>query len=409
MRIPARLARLSRSPSLPPVLVHAGSGAVFALANLVLARWLPDREYALLTLGLAFMHLGAPLAAVGLDGVAVRGRLAFEPTLLARVLGATLLVSLALGAAGAAYGIGRSGVAMIVAAGTAGGSATVAAAELQRRQRYGLALGVLQGPNVALLLGAGLVAATGSASSRLPLLVTTAGFAAGALAGWGVLLREGRSRADAGPIPWGEALSLAGTNASGSLMGQLDRLIVPQVLPLSALATYGALSAVAGSLFRVLQRGVGFALLPRLRAADGVAARRRLVAEEVRLVGAIALAGAAVIWIVMPVVEEHVLDGRYRFSPGLVLAVVVLGFAKILNAFTRAAVTALAEERELALVNRWGWAGVALAVGAAAAGARWGLTGVILGVGLGWLLRSAVTVQVMVRHLQPVGRGARAS
>ena len=46
------------------------------------------------------------------------------------------------------------------------------------------------------------------------------------------------------------------------------------------LATFGVLAAIAGSLFRVLSMGVGYTLVPRLRAAGSVLERRRLVAHE---------------------------------------------------------------------------------------------------------------------------------
>ena len=175
---------------------------------------------------------------------------------------------------------------------------------------------------------------------------------------------------------------------------------MPQVLPLSALATYGALSAVVGSLFRVLQRGVGYALLPRLRAASTIAQRRRLIAVEAWVVGAVAVGGSLLLWILTPLVERWLLAGKYEFPPSLILAAIAVGLAKILTGFSRATVTALADHRELALVNVSGWISVALAVGAAVVGARWGLAGVIYGVGLGWLMRAVIALAVTSRHLR---------
>ena len=392
-----------RSPTVLPLLVFVGSGATFALANLLLARSLPEREYAVFTLALALMHLGSPLAGVGLDGVAVRGGLATSPAVLGRVLLAASVVALGLGAAGAAYGIGFGAIGTTMVSTAAGGAMVVAAAELQRRQWFGTSLALMQIPNLALLLAAVTVMMTGGKSALPPLVLTAAGFAAGAVAAWAMVLRRPAPGPDRS-IPWREAFSLGATNASGLLLGQLDRLIIPYLLPLSALATYGALSAVVGSLFRVLQRGVGYALLPRLRAAETIAERRRLIAQEARMVSAIVVLGSAAIWLVMPVVEQWVLAGRYRFSDSLVLAALVAGWAKLLTAFSRATVTALADERQLTLVNLSGWASVALSVVGAAAGARWGLTGVIYGVSLGWLVRSGAALAITFRHLHPVTR-----
>jgi O-antigen/teichoic acid export membrane protein len=385
------------------MLVFAGSGGAFALANLLVARALPEREYAVFTLVLALMHLGSPLAGVGLDGVAVRGGLDPSRRVLGRVLLAATVIALGLGAAGAGYGIGLEAIGTVMISTVAGGAMVVAAAELQRRQLFGTSLLVLQIPNVALLLAAALVTASGGKTAFLPLTLTTAGFVAAALAAW-ILVLRGPAPTASREIPWREALSLGATNASGLLLGQLDRLIIPYLLPLSALATYGALSAVVGSLFRVLQRGVGYALLPRLRAAETIQERRRLVGQEVRMVGAIVAVGSLAIWLVIPAVEQWVLAGRYRFPDALVVAALVAGWAKLLTAFSKATVTALADDRQLVLVNLSGWASVALSVLGAVAGARWGLTGVIYGVSLGWLARSLAALTITFRHLHPAVR-----
>jgi len=393
-----------RSPTMLSLLVFAGSGAAFALANLLLARALPESEYALFTLVLALMHLGSPLAGVGLDGVAVRGGLDASLPVLGRVLLAASVIALGLGAAAAAgYGIGVEAIGTVMLSTLAGGAMVVAAAELQRRQRFGTSLLVMQIPNMVLLLAAVLVMVMEGKAALPPLALATTGFVAAALAGWTLVLR-GPSPRVVREIPWREAFSLGATNASGLLLGQLDRLIIPYLLPLSALATYGALSAVVGSLFRVLQRGVGYALLPRLRAAETIRERRRLVAQEVRMVGAVVVIGSLAIWLVIPAVEHWVLADRYRFSDSLVLAALVAGWAKLLTAFSKATVTALADDRQLALVNLSGWASVALSVVGAVAGARWGLTGVIYGVSLGWLARSVAALAITFRHLHPAVR-----
>jgi hypothetical protein len=393
--------KLPRASTVVPMLFYAASGGAFAVANLLLARRLTERDYALLTLVLAMMALGPSLAAAGLDGVAVRGGLRFVAPVALRVWLAAGVVALGLGAAAASYDIGFAGVALIVVAGVTGGATAVAAAEFQRRQRFALSLLLLHAPNYTLLLAALVVTGMGGTKGWLPLLFMAFGFVAASVYAWRLVLRDpGDSPADPG-VPWGEAISLASTNASGSIMTQLDRLIIPYLLPLGNLATYGVLSSVAGSLFRVVQRGVGYGLLPRLRAAGSVAERRRLVADEARLVLVVALAGSALIWVGMPAVEHWLLADKYRFSGALVLATLIAGCAKLLQAFSRAAVTALADARELGLVNVSGWVSLAISMIAAAVGAQWGLAGVIYGVGLGWLFRAAFALAVMSRHLRP--------
>jgi O-antigen/teichoic acid export membrane protein len=219
--------------------------------------------------------------------------------------------------------------------------------------------------------------------------------------GWWVLLAERHHKAHRGSaFSWHEALAFAGLNASGLVLTQMERLVIPHLLPLAQLALFGVLGAIAGSLFRVLQMGVGFSLLPRLRAAGTVLERRHLIAREARLVGAIALLGSVVIWFATPLVERWFLAGKYHLAGALVLAAIVSGVAKIANAFTKAAASALADPRELSLVNLVGWISAGIALGAAFVGAHWGLVGVIYGVGLGWMVRAVVAFALIMRHLR---------
>jgi len=166
------------------------------------------------------------------------------------------------------------------------------------------------------------------------------------------------------------------------------------------------LGAIAGSLFHVLQMGVGYTLLPRLRATDTVSERRYLIIYEAKLVGGIVLLGSVLIWFLTPPVEHLFLAGKYHLPGALVLAAIVSGVAKIANAFAKSAASAVADARELALVNAMGWAAVAVALVAAFAGARWGLTGVLYGVTLGWCLRAIPALGFVVPHLRlPVHTG----
>jgi hypothetical protein len=146
--------------------------------------------------------------------------------------------------------------------------------------------------------------------------------------------------------------------------------------------------------------GVGFTLLPRLRSAATVFERRQLIARELRLAVVIAVTGAATILVITPLVERWLLAGKYHLSLGLVLAILFSGVVKIAHAFAKAAATALATPRELALVNAAGWISVVLATACAVGAARWGLAGVIYGVGIGWLAWAVMSFALVVRHLR---------
>jgi hypothetical protein len=110
--------------------------------------------------------------------------------------------------------------------------------------------------------------------------------------------------------------------------------------------------------------------------------------------------GSTLIWFITPMIEQWFLQGKYHLGGSLLLATLFSGVAKIMNAFSKSTVTALATPAEVLMVNLFGWAAVALAIPAAVLGARWGLAGVIYGVGLGWLVRALTALFLTLRHLK---------
>jgi O-antigen/teichoic acid export membrane protein len=374
----------------------------FAAANLILARVLPPAEYALVTLVVALVTVAFAVAPAGMDGIVNRRDLEAGPRLLKRVLFATTATGLVFALVGdLVYRTSATLTAMIFVCTAGGGALMVAAAKFQSEKRFGLSLSLVQSPNLMLLLGALVTAAAGVQEAWLALLILPLGLVAGAIWSWRTLFRERHAKPHRSvEFPLNEALSYAGVQATGLLLVQLERLVLPHVLPLRDLATFGVLAAIAGSLFRVLQMGVGYSLMPRLRAANDVRERRRLVGKEARLVSAVVLLGSVAIWIVTPAVESWFLAGKYHLAGSLVLATVVSGVAKVSNAFSKSTASALATGRELAAINLLGWAAVAIGLVAAIVGARWGLAGVIYGVTLGWAVRSASAFYVTARHLR---------
>ncbi|HWB39798.1 MAG TPA: hypothetical protein VG500_00980 [Gemmatimonadales bacterium] len=394
--------RLWRSPTLRSVAVLGVSGVGFAVANLILARVLPTAEYALLTLVVALVNVGYPLAPAGVDGMVNRRPLEAGPRLLRRTMRAMVPVGLLFAAiALVGYQISPLLALLVLVSTMAGGALLVAAGQFQSEQRFGISLAINQSPNLILLLAALWVVLTGGRGAEPALVVWALGFLATAGLGWAILFRERHAKPHRSvAFPWSESVAFAGLAAAGLLLIQLERLLIPYLLPLEDLATYGVLAAIVGSLFRVLQMGVGYSLLPRLRAAAGILERRRLITREVRLVLAIVALGSALIWVVTPLLERWFLDGKYHLSGALILAALVTGVAKIVNGFAQSTVSALADARELSMVSLLGWVAVGVAVLGAAGGARWGLAGVIYGVGLGWLMRALVALYLTARHLR---------
>ena len=390
------------SPTLRSVMIYGVSGLGFAGANLILARVLPTAQYGLFTLVIALMNLSFAVAPIGVDGIVNRRRLDAGPILLKRTLLAGLVTALlAIMIAGFLYRIDTFLLLMVFAATVGGGAMAVAAAQFQSEQRYGISLALTQSPNIVLIIAALAVVWTGLKEARVPVAIAAIGFVLAGIVGWWVLFGERAGKAQGeSRFPWGEALSFAGVNAAGLVLVQLDRLIIPHVLTLHDLATFGVLAAIAGSLFRVLAMGVGYTLLPRLRAASTVAERRRLIAHEVKLVSVIILAGSIAIWFLTPWIERSFLAGKYHLTGSLLLATLFSGVTKIMNSVTKSTVSALATSSELWILNSLGWVSVAVALIAGIIGARWGLAGLIYGVGLGWLMRALTGSYLTLRHLR---------
>ncbi len=396
--------RLWHSPTLRSAFVHGVSGVGFAAANVVLARVLSAAEYALFTLVVALVNLGGAIAPAGLDEIVKRHRLEAGPRLLWQVLGASTATALAFaGIAAVGYELSWPLVLLVLVSTLSYGVMMVAGAQFQSELRFGISLSLLQSPNAVLLVAAVAVLLVRRYDAWLPLLIGTVGYVAAAAYGWGKLFveREVKTHPDS-RFSWREALSFAGVNAAGLLLIQLERLVIPHVLPLKDLATYGVLAAIVGSLFRVFQMGVAYSLTPRLRAAATVQARRQLLAHEAKLAGGIVLVGSAFLWVVTPLIERYLLAGKYHLSASLIIATIVSGVAKLMSAFTKGTVTALADPREVSILTLLSWVSVGVAILAALAGGHWlGLAGVIYGVGLGWAIRAGTAYYLTMRHLRP--------
>jgi O-antigen/teichoic acid export membrane protein len=393
------------SSTLLSMVVYGVSGLAFVGANLLLARELSPEQFALFTLLVALSTLGYHLAPLGLDGVILRGRVDVAWPLLKRV--ALVAAGIGLATGGIAllfYGVAPALAALLFASTAGGGLMLIASAKFQSERRFVISLGLAaMTPNLLLLLGALATIAVDWQTAELAFDVWTIGLGAAAGFGWALALRETRGTRSV-TIPWSEALVLAGVSAAGMLFIQLERLVIPHLLTVADLALYGVLAAIAGSIFRVLQMGVGFSLLPRLRAAATVLERRALIAREIRFALAVAGIGAAAIFLLTPPIERLFLEGKYHLSMGLLAAAVFSGIGKIAHAFSRATATALATPRELALVNAAGWLSAIVALGGAIAAAPWGLIGVVYGIGFGWFAWAAMSFVLVIHHLRlPAG------
>jgi hypothetical protein len=401
---------LARSSAVRTALVYGTAGAAFALANLLLARVLPVDDYAVIALLLAFFNFGIPMGPLGADSVVNRTPTIVDSRLLARALTTALIVAGAATAIAAfAYALSATLLIMIFVAISAGGAGYLAAAHFQSQQRFVPSLGLIQGANVALLLGAVLVALRPAPSAITPLAVLTIWYVAGGMGAWWLLLQSSPARADArAAIDWREALTLAGVSGTTILLGQIERFAAPLLLDLTALATLGVLAAIVGSVFRILLLSVGYSLLPRLRAAPTAAARRKLVQQEGLAVAGLVLVASLGLWIITPWLVQWLLQGRYELSAPLIAAALAVGFIKVGSAFARTIVVALGSREHLGFLNRVGWVSVGLSLFGMWIGAQWGLTGLVLGAGAGWLALMGVAGVLAGRLIAgPTASGAR--
>lgn len=393
---------MSFSPALSAAFVFGISGVGFVVANLLLARALEPSEFAIASLVIALIQIAMPLGPLGLELMVTRRHLGPHPSLLRRAMSTSALTGAVAVLVGAVlYRLHPLLLALIFASSVAGGANLVASSVYQAQRRFGPALALSQSQNVFLAGGAVLTLAAGIPHAWVPCAVYAAGYVLAGGTGWWRLLR--RPEAAPGPLGAGELVSLAGLTAVTLILIQIERLVVPRRLSLEDLALFGVLAAIAASPFRVLQQGVGYTMLPRLRAAPGVPERRRLLKQEARLaVAATALASVGIVAL-GPLVVNWWLKGKYVLTPPLLGAAVAAGAAKVACAFATSAATALCSEPELARLRGLAWTALAASFVACIVAAEWGLVGVVYGAGLGWLGLAAAAGAVVAPHFR--GRG----
>jgi O-antigen/teichoic acid export membrane protein len=377
----------------------AATGLAFSLANLVLARYLSRDAYGLVSLVVGILVISTAVAPAGTDLVVLRGFTAPRGKLYARAASTGAVVALAVaGWAAVQYHLPSNLVAIIALTTFTGGLTVVSATWLQARQRFWSGLCMAQCANLLLLVSAVASAIRPTAGADLPLWILAGGYAVAAVVGWRYLAEAGD--APGAPYRWEQAASLIVVNAASLIFMQTERLIAPSLLGLADVATFGVAATLVGSPFRMLQTGVGYTLVPRLRATSDTSERRRLVVVEGR-VAAVAVVGAAMLaWVASSLIVRWFLAGKYQLEPALVAATIWSGILRVISAFATSIVTALGSTRQLGLLGVIAWLSVAIGVAGGVIGARWGLSGLVFGVAAGWLFRCAVVSVLALPHLR---------
>jgi O-antigen/teichoic acid export membrane protein len=402
-RLRRLLVLLWRSHALRTAVLYGVSGLGFTGANLILARFFPTVEFAVFSIALALLNLASPLAPAGADAVVNRHQVDPDRHLLRRGVATSAVVGLVTAAVGGVlYELTPLVMAIVFAGVVTGGMNVLAAAQFQSMRRFNVSLPLAHAVNFVTLLAALVTWGVGVHRAWLPLALLAAGRGLAAAFGWAKLGAEHALRPPSASAryPWRDALSLAGVGAAGLLLTQLDRLMIGQLLPARELATFGVLAAIVGSPFRVLQMGTGYTLLPRLRAAPDPRARRRLLLHEGIAVACMVAVACVTVWYATPLLVHYMLADKYQVEQALVVAALIAGMGKIVEAFAKTVVSALGDSRELTLLGLVSWGSVVAAVTGGVLGAPWGLLGVVYGVGAGWWLRALLTAWLSLPHLR---------
>jgi O-antigen/teichoic acid export membrane protein len=410
------LRNLARSASIRAAFVLGAGGVAFTVCNLVLARMLPTEAYGVLTLVIGILSVASLAAPWGLDLVIARRGLTLGPGMRRAVV----LTSLASGFATAAiamlvYDLPLTLAAALFVATTAAGVIQGGVAHFQGQQKFGPGAWLLQLSNAALIPAAIASLAWSLTTAIAPSLLIAAAGLVGAIWTWWLVVR-GESRmpvaADARAVPgqgrmapvvvsalWREAVSLVAITVASSVFLQLERLVLVPAIGVAALALFGVVAALVGSPFRMIQQAVLFTLIPGMRAANGLQARRALLRREMVLISCAVGLGSVVLWFLAPQLAHLFLGGRYELSEALMLAAIVSGLLKVFSAFATSVAVALGSDRDLRRVSATAWVSIGVSVAGAFIAAPWGLTGALYGISVGWLTRTLAAAWIAAPHL----------
>ena len=393
---------LIKSTTLRAAAAFAIAGIAHAVAALLLARQLPELQFAYVALFLAFLDIGAPVGAGGADTVVVRYNLAATAALRSRVLGTALLTALLVFFVSHQYYDFSIPLSLVAAlAIVAGAYNRVAASIWQSLHRFRFALLQLQSSHVVLAVLAVIAIALGwQAALAICALHVTYIALIGAI-GW---RKSRKSRPQDPPglprYPWRECLPIVLIAAGAQLAMQTERLLIPHLLRIDDLALYGVLAAVVGSPFQMLSIAVGYTLMPRLKALGSDERRNTALRNEALLVLPLAATGALLAWLLGPWIAHLFVGDKFQLTTPLILAAILVGLGKVVNAFPATIVKTLGVSADLNWLSIIGWFGLAVSVTAAWSLAPWGLPGLLVGVAVGWAVRIILSAILARKVLQ---------
>jgi PST family polysaccharide transporter len=393
---------LYRSPALRTAAAFAIGGVAFSVGNLILARFLSAEAYGLVSLVVGLISLAVLIAPLGIDTVVTRRGWPLGTALRRRALAASVLTGLVMTILGyVLYDLSAPLLVCLFVATTSGGVTQATGAHFQSQRQFSISVLILQASNWAIVV-AGLVAAVSGSKTAVPASATLAAIAlVTAVISWVLVARETVDVKSSTALKglWADSIPLLATTGASAIFMQLERLVIPKTIGISELALFGVLAALVGSPFRMIQSAVVFTLVPRLRDAGTVRARRQLLRREGVLILSVVLLGSVVICVLAAPITHLLFADRYVLTNSLLLATIVSGVLKIISAFAMTAASTLAPAARLRLLGVGSWACVALTIAASYAAAPWGLVGIIYAVAFGWVVRCLMATWMSLPYL----------
>ncbi len=393
------LNRVLKSPAILATLGFAIGGVGFALAQLLFARALDPEDFAVVSLVLSMNQVGFVAAGLGIDVPINKHRIPASRALLRRTLRLAVPIAAGVGLVGLAFYrldtlVAASLIAMVVAS-TAN---QVASALYRSTQQFVRGLLLTQLQNYALLFIAALALGVDAIEAGSVIALIVIAYGAGATIGW-ITLRRRDAAAETGPTPLQirEGLLAFGFSVAVMILVQFERLVIPARLSMADLALFSVAAALAASPFRMLQIGVGFTLLPRLRACRTREQVRSLLLREAAVVAAATAIMIVGVWLLAPYMLSTFLKGRYLLPNSLLIALFIVGTVRVASAFAVSSVQAMGEATDFQRMTVFAWFSIALGGTCALVGAHFGLHGVVYGVGIGWLALALAAALIAVR------------
>ena len=390
---------LSR-PVIRVAAISAFAGVGFSGANLVLAWALPEEDYGLVALVVALVNMGAGIGPLGLDGVVNRQLVRADRRLLNVGVAAGGICATAVCMAGFVLYDLTPAISMVMWLAIVAGALTMLAeARFQAVHRFVLATSLGQSGNLGLAAASLVVILLNVRSPVLAVSLIAGIFVATAAWSWSRLLSQ--IDYESRQIAYkdlSDAVSFAGIMAAAQLLLQIERMLIPGLISLEALATFGVMAAIVVAPYRTLQMAVRFTLLPRLRSTSDPSLRLQMLGKETAFLGVICALGALALWVLTPPVVELLYSEKFEVSQALLAAGIVSGIIKVLSAVVRTAAEAYCSTRELWIQTWLSWLAVGLSVAGAIVGVRWGLPGVVYGASAGPVIRSIPTALIAAKY-----------